>query len=85
MEEVVKFFEKLSEDMNGLTWSVSGLTDYKEVTENDNAYAELSDGSTFDKQDDYYLYQVQHGEDYFSGTIIYPITEDKAIIIHYDC
>lgn len=85
MEEVVKFFEKLSEAMSDVTWSVSGMTNYKEVTESENVYAELPDGSTFNKQDEYYLEQTQYGEDCFSGTVIYPITEDKAVIIHYDC
>ncbi|MFZ7945716.1 hypothetical protein [Neobacillus sp. 19] len=85
MNEVVKFLENIIEDMNDINWCIVGLTDYKEVTGVEEVYAELPDGSIFDKQDDYYLHQVQHGDDFYSGTIIYPITDNKAVIIHYDC
>jgi len=85
MTEVITFMEKLLEEMSDVSWCVTGITDFKEVKENDEVYAELADGSAFTKQDDYYIGQVQHGDDWYSGTIIYPITDTKALTIHYDC
>jgi hypothetical protein len=85
LDEIVKFFERITEDMEGINWHIVGLTSFIEVVENDLIYAELPNGYTYDKQDDYYLHQTQHGEDYFTGTIIYPIAKEKAVIVEYDC
>jgi hypothetical protein len=85
MEKVIKFLEELIEEMNDTSWRMGTITDYKEITKDDDTYAELPNGSIYEKQDDWYITQTHHGEDWYSGTIIYPITESKAVIIYYDC
>jgi len=86
MTEVITFMEKLLEEMQDVSWCVGGTTDYKETIEDGKGLvAELPDGGTFKRQEDYYIEQIQRGDDWFSGTIIYPITDTKALIIHYDC
>lgn len=84
MEQTIEFINELIEKMSDVNWNISEVVEFKEVEEDGELYAELNDGSTFEKQDDYYITQTQHGDDWFSGTIIYPITEGKALKIHYD-
>lgn len=86
MTEVITFMEKLLEEMSDVSWCISEITEYKEtLTDGKGFVAELPSGSTYEKQDDYYIEQIQHGDDWFSGTIIYPITATKALTIHYNC
>lgn len=85
MEQAIEFLNNLIEKLSDVSWSISEIVEFKEVTEGEEIYAELSDGSTFEKQDDWYITQIQHGDDWFSGTIIYPITDSKAALINYSC
>ncbi|MBG9453388.1 hypothetical protein ABE61_04700 [Lysinibacillus sphaericus] len=85
MQQTSDYINGLIEELSDVSWGISAIVDYKEVKEDDDVYAELTDGSTFKKHDDYYIQQTQHGDDWFSGTIIYPINENKALQINYSC
>lgn len=82
---IIQFMESLIEDMGDMTWTVVTIENYKEVRcEDDTIYAELSDGSRFEKQDNIYIHQMQgFFEDDYSGTVIKPITDSKALVVHY--
>lgn len=85
MEQTISFLTGLIDELSDVTWNIINVVDYKEIEEDEIIYAELENGSTFKKEDDYYIDQIQHGEDSFSGTVIYPITENKALQIWYCC
>lgn len=85
MKETIKYLEKLIEDMSDCSWGIQEIVEYREIEEDETKYAELADGSLYKKQDDLYIHQTQGGEDYFYGTIIYPLTEKQALRIYYDC
>ena len=85
MEKTVEFLNKVIEEFSDVTWGISRIENFKEIVDGEAVYAKLEDGSTFDKQDDFYIHQTQHGDDWFSGTIIYPITDNQALVIHYSC
>lgn len=85
MEQVMDFLKTLMEKLEDVNWSFSEIVEYKEVEEDEKIYAELSNGLTLDKQDDWYINQSQHGEDFFSGIIIYPLIYNKGLLIHYSC
>lgn len=82
---IIQFMESLIEDMGDMVWHVVTIENYKEVRcEDGTVYAELSDGSRFEKQDDIYIHQMQgFFEDDYSGTVIKPITDSKALVVHY--
>ncbi|MDA1747710.1 hypothetical protein OWO94_13140 [Bacillus paranthracis] len=87
MQEVINFMEVLIKEMDCTgRWYVIGIEEFKEVTENDEVYAKISDGSKFKKYGDIYIHQTDGycGDD-FSGTIIRPITERNALVIGYEC
>lgn len=86
MEQVVRFMEELLEDMDGTYWQIESVEEFEEVTESDTEYAKMPDGSTYEKQDNIYVYQTSgHLGDNYSGTIIKPITEKLALRIVYSC
>lgn len=86
MNEIVTFFEKLSDKLSEATeWNITKMVDYKEVIDGDMVYAEIRGNYVFAKEDDWYISQEQHGEDSYSGIIIYPITDTKALFINYFC
>ncbi|GGD05233.1 hypothetical protein [Pontibacillus salipaludis] len=73
----------LSEDC--MHWSIEGIVTFKEVEEDGEIYASTQDG-LYEKTDDYYVVQSAGmlGDDY-QGTIIYPIGENKAFKIFFEC
>ncbi|WCS68608.1 hypothetical protein Goe16_01940 [Bacillus phage vB_BsuM-Goe16] len=82
---IIEFMKDLIEDMGDMVWSIVGIEEYKEVkSEDGTVYAELSDGSRFEKQDDIYIHQM-HGlfEDDYSGTVIKPVTDTMAVVVSY--
>ncbi|QMV48499.1 hypothetical protein Goe9_c01960 [Bacillus phage vB_BsuM-Goe9] len=82
---IIQFMESLIEDMGDMTWTVVSLENYKEVKcEDGTVYAELSDGSRFEKQENIYIHQMQgFFEDDYSGTVIKPITDTMAVVVSY--
>lgn len=85
IKPIDEYITELVESLEDVNWCIKSVVEFKRVREDDEFYAELEDGSRFEEQDNYYIQQIQHGDDWFSGTIIYPITENKAVLIHYDC
>lgn len=82
---IIEFIKDLIEDMGDMTWNVVSIEEYKEVkSEDGTVYAELSDGSRFEKQENIYIYQM-HGlfEDDYSGTVIKPVTDTMAVVVSY--
>ncbi|APZ82432.1 hypothetical protein Goe2_c19600 [Bacillus phage vB_BsuM-Goe2] len=82
---IIQFMESLIEDMGDMTWNVVSIEEYKEVkSEDGTVYAELSDGSRFEKQENIYIHQMQgFFEDDYSGTVIKPVTDTMAVIVSY--
>jgi hypothetical protein len=85
MDEVLKFISDLLEEMNDVSWSIKKIVDYKVIKEDEKEYAKVNDVGDFERQDDIFISQTQSGEDMFYGIIIYPINEQKALMINYAC
>ena len=82
---IIQFMESLIEDMGDMIWHVVSVEEYKEVSDEEGTvYAELSDGSRFEKQENSYIHQMQgYFEDDYSGTVIKPVTDTMAVIVSY--
>lgn len=85
MTEVIKFMEKLLEEMQDTSWSILEITDYKETIEDGGLVAKLPNGETYRYQGEYFIEEIKTDDDCYSGKIIYPITDKKALVIEYDC
>lgn len=85
MDEKLKFMADLLEEMDDVHWTIREIVDYKVIEEDGTEYAEVKNIGAFERQDNIYITQNQDGEDSFYGTIIYPINEDKALLINYAC
>lgn len=85
MDETIKFMNELIEELDDVSWSIKEIVDYKVIKENEIEYAEVKDIGTFERQDNIFITQNQSGEDMFYGTIIYPINQEKALMIDFAC
>ncbi|WDF02916.1 hypothetical protein [Shouchella hunanensis] len=86
MENVIQFMQSLFDDMDDIHWHIVGMADYEEVEEDGLFYAKVKDYGEYEKQDKIYIQQTTgySGDDY-SGTIIKPITDSKALVVQFSC
>ncbi|MBD5639473.1 MULTISPECIES: hypothetical protein [Clostridium] len=85
MVDIMKFMQKLIEDMNDIGWMIEKIVDGKKVVKNDDNYLEI-DGELYDEQDDFYIKQWTDscGDGYY-GVIFYPLENNKYLKINYSC
>lgn len=88
MEEVINYMKQLISDMEPDQWSIVGIVDVEEFTdENDLVWGKVDDDvGIYQKQDvDYIRQWTGYAGDDYSGFILKPLEGNKYLKISYSC
>lgn len=89
MDEIIKFLEKLIDDLRDSSWTVSGIVEIRKFTRDGKNFCKIKgndESPTFEKQDDEYIVQwTGYCEDDFSGIILKPLDGTRYLEIDYTC
>lgn len=85
MVDIIKFMEKLIEDMHDIEWVIETIVEGKKVVKNEDNCLEV-DGELYEEQDDFYIKQwTDSSGDGYYGVIFYPLENNKYLKINYYC